>query len=246
MNLAPDHAELLWPPEKMLFPVRQVTLAVEPGDHPFHLAEREAAARNWREEVSRNPALFEGKIVFQRRLDFQEGTICGTGHIIPYSTFLWWRSQPAPTSGFHLFGFPVIVSSDGAIIAVRMSEHTANPGQVYCAAGSLDDGDVVEGHCDLIGNMLREVREETGLELTADETDDRLFASHQRRRVTIYQFFRRRENARELVERIEEHMRGEERAEIAGAVAIRSADPSAHRYAAAMLPLIHWFFSGDR
>ncbi|WP_416796956.1 NUDIX hydrolase [Ciceribacter azotifigens] len=246
MNLAPDRSELPWPPEKTLFPVRQVTLAVEPGDHPFHVAEREAAARNWREEIARNPALFDGKMVFQRRLDFKDGAIRGTGHIIPYSTFLWWRSQPAPTNGFHLFGFPVIVSSDGAIIAVRMSEHTANPGQVYCAAGSLDEGDVVEGRCDLLGNMLREVREETGLELSADDTDGRLFASHQRRRVTVYQFFRRREPARELVTQIEEHMRGEERPEIAGAVAIRSSDPTAHVYAAAMLPLIDWFFAGDR
>lgn len=245
MNLAPDRSELMWPPEKTLFPVRQVTLAVEPGDHPFHLAEREAAARNWREEVSRNPALFDGKIVFQRRLDFEDGAIRGTGHIIPYSTFLWWRSRPAPTSGFHLFGFPVLVSSDGAIVAVRMSEHTANPGQVYCAAGSLDDGDVIDGYCDLLGNMLREVREETGLELSAADTDGQLFASHQRRRVTVYRFFRLRENARELVSRIEEHMRGDERAEIAGAVAIRSPDPTAHRYAAAMLPLIDWFFAGD-
>lgn len=246
MNLATDHAELPWPPEKTLFLVRQVTLAVEPGDHPFHLLERDAAARNWREEIARNPALFDGKMVFQRRLHFQDGAIRGTGHIIPYSTFLWWRSQPAPTNGFHLFGFPVIVSSDGAIIAVRMSEHTANPGQVYCAAGSLDEGDVVEGHCDLLGNMLREVREETGLELSADDADGRLFASHQRRRVTVYQFFHRREPARELVTRIEEHMRGEERPEIAGAVAIRSSDPTAHVYAAAMLPLIDWFFAGDR
>ncbi len=80
----------------------------EPGDHPFHLLERDAAARNWREE-SRAPALFDGKMVFQRRLDFQDGAIRGTGN---HSLFdlPWWRSQPAPTNGFHLFGFPVIVS----------------------------------------------------------------------------------------------------------------------------------------
>lgn len=245
MTLAPDHAELLWPPERTLFPVRNVTLSVEAGDHPFHLAEREAAARNWRGEVARNPALFDGRMVFQRRLDLRAGAISGQAHIIPYSTFLWWRREAAPTSGFHLFGFPVMVSSDGAIIAVRMSEHTANPGQVYCAAGSLDESDVVDGRCDLLGNMMREVREETGLDLAQVETDGRLYASHQRRRVTVYQFFRLRETAQELVARIEEHMRGEERAEIAGAVAIRSADPGAHHYAYAMLPLIAWFFAGD-
>jgi len=94
--------------------------------------------------------------------------------IIPYSTFLGGaaslRRRTASISSAS--GDRV---ADGAIIAVRMSEHTANPGQVYCAAGSLDEGDVVEGRCDLLGNMLREVREETGLELSADDADGRLF-----------------------------------------------------------------------
>jgi hypothetical protein len=45
-----------------------------------------------------------------------------------------------------------------------------------------------------------------------------------------------------MIARIEEHMVVAEDKEIAGAVAIRSADHSAHPYNVAMLPVINWYF----
>jgi hypothetical protein len=48
--------------------------------------------------------------------------------------------------------------------------------------------------------------------------------------------------ADEMIARIESHMLVAEDQEIAGAVAIRSADPSAHPYNIAMLPVIDWYF----
>ncbi|HCL65368.1 MAG TPA: DNA mismatch repair protein MutT [Rhizobium sp.] len=236
----------VWPQENTVFPVSDLSLRVVAGEHPFHLAEYEAAAANWRLEVASIPALYDGRMVFQHQLEIEGGALRGEGHVVPYSTFLWWRKQPSPVTGYHLYGFPVIVSSDGAIIAVEMGAHTANAGQVYCAAGSLDESDIVDGYCDIRRNMAREVKEETGLDLGQGETDGRLFASHCRRRVTVFQIFRFRERASDLLRRIEDHMRVDEEKEIASAVAIRSPDPNAHRYAAAMSPLLDWFFAVER
>jgi hypothetical protein len=232
-------------PENTIFPIEGLNLRVLEGDHPFYSAEREKVAENWQREVRANPALFDGRIVFQNRLLLRDGVIEGEAHMAPYSSYLWWRRQVRPTVGYHLFGYPVPVSSDGAIIAVRMSRHTANPGQVYCAAGSLDSSDVVDGVCDVLGNMVREVREETGLDLGRAVDDGRFFASHSGRRMVVCRLFRFNETADELLAAIQRHMTEDHEQEIAGAVAIRSADPHAHPYNPTMLPLLEWFF-GNR
>lgn len=229
-------------PQNTIFPIGGLNLRVLEGEHPFQSAERERAAENWRREVMANPALFDGEMVFQNRLSVRDGVIEGEAYMVRYSTYLWWRRQARPASGFHLFAYPVPVSSDGAIIAVRMGSHTANPGQVYCPAGSLDGSDVVDGVCDVQGNMIREVREETGLELGRAQDDGRYFVSHAGRRMVVCRLFRFDETAEELLAAIERHMIGNSEQEIAGAVAIRSADPQTHPYNPSMLPLLKWFF----
>lgn len=231
-------------PENTIFPIEGLKLRVLEGEHPIQSVARERAAENWRREVTANPALFDGSMVFQNRLSIRNDVIEGEAYMVPYSIYLWWRRQARPATGFHLFAFPVPVSSDGAIIAVRMGAHTANPGQVYCPAGSLDGSDVVEGVCDVYGNMVREVSEETGLDLGRAWDDGRYFASHAGRRMVVCRLFRFKESADEMLAAIERHMIADKEPEIAGAVAIRSADPQAHPYNPSMLPLLSWFF-GD-
>lgn len=244
MNLHPHDALVGWPDAGTVFPVKAVRLKVLEGEHPYHRAERAAAAGNWRQEIARNPALFDGQMVLQHRLSLADGVIAGEAYMVPYSTFLWWRRRPA-AGAFHLFAFPVLVSGDGALVAVRMAAQTANPGQVYCAAGSLDAGDVFDGHCDVEANMRREVMEETGFDLSRDAVaDPQLYAAHRERHVTLYRLFRFDMTADAMVAAI--GARAERDAEVEEAVAIRSADPAAHRYAPSMLPLLDWFFAARR
>lgn len=230
------------PPEGEVFPLQGVRLRVLEGEHPFHRDNRRAAASNWQAEIAAKPALFDGRMIFQHRLRLKEGVLEGVGYVVPYSTYLWWRRQPDGAGGRHVFAFPVIASSDGALIAVQMAEHTANAGQVYCAAGSLDPDDVVDGYCDIAGNMAREVREETGLDLGEAVTDGRYFASYRGRTLTILRLYRYSLTADALLDRIAAHKAADEEKEISAAVAIRSADPAAHPYNPAMLPVLDWFF----
>jgi 8-oxo-dGTP pyrophosphatase MutT (NUDIX family) len=232
-----------WPPEQTVFPVAAIDLRVLEGDHPFQLLEAEAARANWIREIEANPFLFDGGMVFQHRLAVSEQGISGEAYVVPYSTFLWWRKQTVREGGFHLFAYPVLVSSDNALVAIRMGRHTANPGKVYFAAGSLDESDIAEGHCDIEANMRREVLEETGLDLCNALPGPGYHASHFRRTVTVFRLFRFPLTADELVARIETHMHDTAEKEIEGAVAIRSANPTAEPYNVAMLPILAWFFS---
>lgn len=231
-----------WPPEATVFPIAGVDLRVLPGSHPFVVAEEAAIRENWAKETAANPALFEGRLVFQQRLSFSEDGIAGEGYVTPFSAIMWWRRQPQRQGGLHIFAYPVLESSDGALVAIRMGAHTANPGQVYFAAGSLEQEDIVDGRCDIEANMRREVHEETGLDLADAAAGPGLYASYSRRTVTLMRLFRFDMTADEIVERIEAHMLVAEDKEIAGAVAIRSADPKAYPYNISMLPVISWYF----
>lgn len=230
------------PAEMQVFPLQSVELAVLPGDHPFHAAEASRAAENWRGEIAANPALFDGRMVFFDRVRLAEGALRAEGHLMPFSSFLWWRRQAPPPGGVHIFGWAIPVSSDGAVIAIRMGPQTANAGLVYCAAGSLDANDIVGDRCDLAGNLRREVLEETGLDLSEAEPASGWYGLHRDRRVTLYRYFRFERTAEELLAAIGRHMAVDHEKEIDAAVAIRSADPKAHPYSPMMLPILRQVF----
>lgn len=232
-----------FPAEDQVFRVTSLDLKLLPGQHPFAMSQRQAAAENWQAEISANPALYDNDMVFQHEISLHDGAIAGQAYMTPFSSYMWWRKQAAPEQGLHLCGWCIPVSSDGAIIAIRMAAWTVNARMIYCAAGSLDAHDVIDGKCDIDRNMAREVLEETGLDLSKAKPDADYFATHNNRRVTVFRFFRFDQTADEMIARITAHMRVDEEKEIDGAVAIRSADPSAHRYHPAMLPVLSLFFS---
>jgi 8-oxo-dGTP pyrophosphatase MutT (NUDIX family) len=242
MNLLLREDTTGWPPEHIVFPVARIELRVLDGDHPYHVEHAAAVRENWEKELVANPAFYDGRMLFQRRLSVSTEAIVGESYVSPFSTFIYWRRQAERSGGFHVFAFGVIVSSDGAVIAIRMGQHTANAGQVYCPAGSMDENDIVGGYCDVEGNMRREVLEETGLDLRDGVADPGYFATQSDRSITLIRVYRFALTADEILARIREHMLIDEEKEIEGAVAIRSADPTAHHYSAAMPAILAWFF----
>lgn len=231
-----------FPPEGRIFPVRSLDLAVGAGEHPWYSAHRAEITANWAQEIAANPKLYDGEMVFQRQLSFADGHIEGRAHMVPFSAFLYWRKAARGPGGFHLLALPVIMSSDGAVIAIRMAETTANPGRVYCAAGSLDSGDIIGGRCDIDLNMRREVLEETGLDLSDAVTDEHYFAVHGMNTVTVGRRFRFGMNADQLLDRIVAHISADPQPEISAGIAIRDADPKAHDYAFFMPPILEFVF----
>jgi 8-oxo-dGTP pyrophosphatase MutT (NUDIX family) len=246
MDIQLSEEFLEWPPEQTVFHVRRVAIRVLPGEHPFFLAEREAIAENWQREIEANPALFNGQMLLQKRVGLDADGLVSEGHVISYSTFLWWRKQTERRGGIHVYAYPVLETSDGALVAIRMGAHTANAGTVYFACGSLEPEDVIDNCCDPDHNMRREVLEETGLDLRHAEADNGYHIAHYRRAVTLFRVFRFDLTGDQMVSRIERHMDVAEDKEIAGAVVIRSADPNANPYNVGMLPVLDWYFSQAR
>lgn len=227
-----------FPPEGDIFPVESATFRVLPGMHPLVVENHAEIAENWAREITANPTLYNGQLVFLRDLSLQDGHLQVEGHLVPYATHLWWRRLKHRIGGHHACAWAVPVSSDGALIAIRMGERTANPGLVYCAAGSLEKEDVVDGYVDIEGNMLRELKEETGLDGRLAKPDAASYGIRMDGNFLVFRVYRFEQTAAELLQAIGEHMRQDREKEIEAALAIRDPDPDAHNYVPFMKKLL--------
>lgn len=226
-------------PEGRIIAIGGVDLVIDPGGHPWYCANRDAVERHWEGERVRRPFLYNGSMIMHRGLALRDGRIEGISHTVPYATLMYFLSRPdRDIDLWHLYGVPVIVSRDGAVLLTKMSERTANPGRVYSPSGSLDPDDIRDGACDLDGNMRREVAEEAGIDLGEARAEPDMFAYHSGHVVAVFRRFRFDQDARTIAARIDAHIASEAEPEVVEAVIARSADditPAMPEYMAAML-----------
>ena len=232
-------------PRGVVFPVERVDVQLRHGPHPFEAANLTAIEADWARQRAANPALFDGQIALLSGLDYREGGLVGATHLVRYASFLYWRKLRAYPDAGHAFAHAMPVTEEGALIAVRMGSHTANPGAVYFAAGSFEPEDFPGGQVDVDFNMVREVKEETGLDLTPLDRDPFWHAWSGEAGTVIVRRFRLPMSAEAAAARIREFVAGEEEPEIAGPVIIRSAADLPEGIKPHMRPLVSWHF-GER
>lgn len=230
-------------PEGAMVPVDAMDVRLDPSAHPIERGNAEAIAENWRSEIAAKPTLFDGEMVLLSRLSWRDRVLSGVCHTVRYSTFLFWRSTRAGTAA-HCFAHAMPVSSDGALMAIRMGGHTINGGKVYFAAGSFEPGDFfADGQVDVLGNMAREVREETGIDLSGLPREAGYQAVRMREGTVLARRFFLPWTADEAAERISAFVADEVEPEIEGPVIIRSADDAPEGLMPHIRPLVGWHFS---
>ena len=232
-------------PRSRVLSVDSVDILLDEGPHPFAVANSAAIAEDWEREVALNPALFDGKIVLLAELVYRSGMLVGRCHGTRFSAFLYWRSNRALSNAEHAFAHAALVSSDGALIAIRMGAHTANAGRVYFAAGSFEPTDFVDGKADLAGNMAREVREETGLNITGTPHEARYHLYSEESGTVIFRRYYLDQTADEIADRIAAFVADDPEPEIEGPVIIRSADPLPEGIMPHMAAIVRWHFSDE-
>jgi len=231
-------------PSGAILPVDAVDVRLDPAPHPFETANAAAIEENWRREVAANPALFDGTIVLLSALAYRDGRLVGRCHAVRYATFLYWRGRRETPGAGHAFAHAMLVSGDNALVAIRMGPHTVNAGKVYFAAGSFEPGDFRDRLVDVDANMMREAREETGLDLSAALRGERYHVLSTQVGTVVFRRYRMAEPADELVRRISAFVAAEEYPEIVGPVVIRHARDLPEGLSPYMRPLIDWHFSG--
>lgn len=231
------------------FPVEGVPVAiaghdlrVEPGPHPYAEAMKEPIARHWAGLVAANPTLYDGPVVFQHEAELVDGMLRARAFMTGFSTLLYWRDHGRGEGALHLFPMALPVTSEGDLLAVRMAPHTANPGQIYCAAGSLDLNDIRNGIIDPVANMHREVREETGLDLDHARAEPGLHAMRLGNVVVMLRRYHLDRPGSDLLAAIDRHIAGETNPEITGGVLIGSGDRAMPGLAHFMPGILAWHF----
>ena len=229
-------------PLGVILPVDEIDVRLDPAPHPFETGNSAAIRENWQREVAAKPALFDGRVALLSELGYAEGRLFGRCHAVGYSTFLYWRKDRVATAA-HVFAHPMLVAADNALIAIRMGAHTVNAGCVYFAAGSFEPDDFPDGTVDTHGNMVREVREETGLDISGARRGERHYALATERGTVIFRRYFLDESADDVASRIRHFVAGEAEPEIEEPVVIRHAGDLPDGLMPHMRPMIDWHFS---
>ncbi|TGQ42735.1 MULTISPECIES: hypothetical protein [unclassified Mesorhizobium] len=232
-------------PRNIILPVDAVDVRLDPGPHPFERDNAQAIADNWQRETAANPALFDGTVVLLSALSYRDNSLVGRCHAVRYSTFMLWRGNRQVAGAEHAYAHAMLVAGDNALVAIRMASHTVNPGRVYFAAGSLEPVDFRDGLVDVDFNMMREVREETGLDLSGAARGKRYYAMSTASGTVIFRRYHEPASADEVAQRISAFVATEAEPEIEGPVIIRHAADLPDGLMPHMKPLIEWHFSGD-
>ncbi|RVD61525.1 hypothetical protein EN828_15365 [Mesorhizobium sp. M2D.F.Ca.ET.185.01.1.1] len=232
-------------PRNVILPVDAIDVRLDPSPHPFALSNAEAIAENWRQEIAAKPALFDGIVVLLSELAYRDGRLVGRCHAVNYSTFMLWRKRRENSGAEHAYAHAMLVAGDNALVAIRMGPHTVNAGRVYFAAGSFEPVDFRDGLVDADFNMIREVGEETGLDLSRAERGQRYHALSTASGTVIFRRYRVAEPADELARRISAFVASEDEPEIEGPVIIRDATDLPDGLMAHMKPLIEWHFADN-
>ena len=232
-------------PRDVILPVDEIDVRLDSAPHPFEQANLPAIEENWRHELTINPHIFDGAVALLSELAYRDRRLLGRCHIVRYATFMYWRRhRPAENAG-HAFAHAMLVSNDGALVAIRMGTHTVNAGRVYFAAGSFELEDFRDGRVDVASNMRREVKEEIGIDLDDAETAPgrRHYLLSTRSGTVIFRRYRVKLTANELVTRIRTFLDTQERPEVSGPIVIHSVHDLPDKLAPHMKPLVEWHFA---
>jgi hypothetical protein len=132
---------------------------------PFAQTRREAIDAHFAALRQSKPDLWNGRVLLMKDAAVGDGVLRGTYFETGFADFMAWRdwgfSDPAVVN---CFAMGALRGSDGAYLLGVMSRFTANAGRIYFPAGTPDPGDISGDTVDLLGSVLRELVEETGLD----------------------------------------------------------------------------------
>jgi 8-oxo-dGTP pyrophosphatase MutT (NUDIX family) len=226
-------------PGPLIVPIDRIDVAYAPFRWPFAEARRGDIAAHFEARRQATPQLWNGRILLMRDFVIADGALRGQYFETGFADFLAWRDWNFPDpSVVNCFAMGALRSSDGAFLLGVMSATTSNPGGVYFAAGTPDPGDLRGDTVDLVGNVLREIAEETGLTAADLTMAPGWHAVVDGPRVAMMKPVAVPFPAAEARERMMRHVAGEAQPELSDIRVVRSAadlDPAMPRFITAYL-----------
>jgi len=208
-----------------IFQVARIEAQVAPYDWPFERERAGDIAAHWRQAIARKPAMFDGRVMLAHQLDHSPdngGLLRSAYFETAFSAFLAYRDFGFPGEVYNGFAMAALRSADGAFLLGEMGAHTASAGMSYFPAGTPDPGDVVGDSVDLAGSVVRELREETGIDLPREKLDPSWTIVRLGGRVACMKPIALAAPAEEIVAEVDAFLAREEEPELAGLRIVRS------------------------
>ncbi len=185
------------------------------------------------------PQLWNGRVLLMRDFAIRDGALRGMYFEAGFAEFLAWRDWNFPDPAVvNCFAMGALRASDGAYLMGVMSDRTANPGRIYFPAGTPDPNDVRGETVDLLGNVMRELAEETGLTAADVSVAPGWHAVVDAQRVAVMKHIDVPYPAAEVRTRMLRHLASETQPELSDVRIVRSAadlDPEMPRFVTAYL-----------
>jgi 8-oxo-dGTP pyrophosphatase MutT (NUDIX family) len=208
--------------------VADLDLTLRPRSWAFAEERAGAILDNWRKRQAERPALFDGRVLLMGAHEFvtrDDGATILAGEYFEtnFKAFLAWRDFGFPDKVvYNGFSMAALQSSDGAYLLGEMSDHTANAGAIYFAAGTPDPSDVFDGRVDLLASVVRELAEETGLQASDLVVAEDWIVVDAPPRIACLKPVKAGEDAATLKARIEAYLAREEKPELKRMHIVRS------------------------
>ena len=150
--------------EPSVVAVDRLVLAYSPWEWPFAHEHRREIDRHFAKLQRAKPALYNGRVLMLRDYALDARVFRGRWFETDYASLLAWLDWGFPDRTVNnSFAMGALRGSDGGFLLGEMGAHTANAGEIYFPAGTPEPEDVNRGSVDLLGSIMREVAEETGL-----------------------------------------------------------------------------------
>jgi 8-oxo-dGTP pyrophosphatase MutT (NUDIX family) len=148
--------------------IDRLELGIAPYAWPFAQERHVEIADHFAMLRRSKPELWNGRVLLMKEAAIADGVLRGTYFETGFADFMAWRDWGFPDRAVRNgFAMAALRGSDGGFLLGVMSAFTANAGRIYFPAGTPEPADIVGGTVDLLGSVLRELREETGLDPAA-------------------------------------------------------------------------------
>jgi hypothetical protein len=209
--------------EVSVVPLDDVAFAFAPREWRFARERRAEIAAHFAAKQAQTPALWNGRLLLASEWSVAAGRMRGTYFATNFADFIAWRDWGFPDrSVTNCSAMGAIRTADGAFVLGVMGSHTANAGKIYFPAGTPEPQDVIDGRVNLIGNIAREVAEETGLTDADFKPEPGWTAMVAGPHLALVRVMRAHAPADELEARIRVHLASEERPELDNIRIVRS------------------------
>ncbi len=150
-----------------IFHIERQELTFSPKQWAFAIERRAEIDAYFEGLRLKKPAIWNGRVLLMHHQVVAGGMLRGDFLETDYASFAAWRQWGRPAADVHdCFGTAAVMGSDGAFLLGVMGQHTFNSGKIYFPCGTPDPDDIIDGKVDLDHNVRRELKEETGFDVS--------------------------------------------------------------------------------